>query len=79
MNRTGHEVLTEGTDGIQFWGTSFVSDPFGVVVAEAGTDTEEILVVEIDRERMEDVRRNWPFLRDRRIEDYGDITKRFID
>jgi len=79
VNRTGHEVLTEGTDGIQFWGTSFVSDPFGVVLAEAGTDTEEILVVEIDRERMEDVRRNWPFLRDRRIDDYGDITKRFID
>jgi len=79
VNRTGHEVLTEGTDGIQFWGTSFVSDPFGVVVAEAGTDTEEVLVVEIDRERMEDVRRNWPFLRDRRIDDYGDITKRFID
>jgi N-carbamoylputrescine amidase len=79
VNRTGHEVLTKGTDGIQFWGTSFVSDPFGVVLAEAGTDTEEILVVEIDRERMEDVRRNWPFLRDRRIEDYGDITKRFID
>lgn len=79
VNRTGHEVLTEGTDGIQFWGTSFVSDPFGVVLAEAGTDTEEILVVEIDRERMEDVRRNWPFLRDRRIDDYSDITKRFID
>jgi len=79
VNRTGHEILTEGTDGIQFWGTSFVSDPFGVVIAEAGTDTEEVLVVEIDRERMEDVRRNWPFLRDRRIDDYGDITKRFID
>lgn len=79
VNRTGHEVLTEGTDGIQFWGTSFVSDPFGVVIAEAGTDTEEVLVVDIDRERMEDVRRNWPFLRDRRIDDYGDITKRFID
>lgn len=79
VNRTGHEVLTEGTDGIQFWGTSFISDPFGVVIAEAGTDTEEVLVVEIDRERMEDVRRNWPFLRDRRIDDYGDITKRFID
>lgn len=79
VNRTGHEILTEGTDGIQFWGTSFISDPFGVVIAEAGTDTEEVLVVEIDRERMEDVRRNWPFLRDRRIDDYGDITKRFID
>ncbi|MFM8441044.1 MAG: carbon-nitrogen hydrolase [Acidobacteriota bacterium] len=79
VNRVGHEILSPGTDGIQFWGTSFVADPFGVVLAEASTDKEEVLVVELDRARMEDVRRNWPFLRDRRIEDYGDIRKRFLD
>jgi N-carbamoylputrescine amidase len=79
VNRVGHEVFTPGTDGIQFWGTSFIADPFGVVIAEASTDKEEVIVAELDRARMEDVRRNWPFLRDRRIEDYGDIQKRFID
>ncbi len=79
VNRVGHEVFNEGTDGIEFWGTSFVADPFGVVIAEAGSDKEEVLVVEIDRARMEDVRRNWQFLRDRRIENYGELQKRFID
>lgn len=79
VNRVGHEVFNEGTDGIQFWGHSFVADPFGVVIAQASDDKEEVLVVEIDRARMEDVRRNWQFLRDRRIEDYGDLQKRFID
>ena len=79
VNRVGHEVFTPGTDGIQFWGTSFIADPFGVVIAEASTDKEEVIVAELDRDRMEDVRRNWPFLRDRRIEDYADIQKRFID
>ena len=79
VNRVGHEVFTEGTDGIQFWGHSFVADPFGVVIAQASDDQEEVLVCEIDRARMEDVRRNWQFLRDRRIENYGDLQKRFID
>ena len=79
VNRVGHEVFNEGSDGIQFWGHSFVADPFGVVIAQASSDKEEILVVEIDRARMEDVRRNWQFLRDRRIENYGDLQKRFID
>jgi len=79
VNRVGHEVFNEGTDGIQFWGHSFVADPFGVVIAQASDDKEEVLVVEIDRARMEDVRRNWQFLRDRRIENYGDLQKRFID
>lgn len=78
-NRVGHEVFNEGTDGIQFWGHSFVADPFGVIIAQASDDKEEVLVVEIDRARMEDVRRNWQFLRDRRIENYGDLQKRFID
>ncbi len=79
VNRVGTEVFNEGTDGIQFWGHSFVADPFGVVIAQASDDQEEVLVVEIDRARMEDVRRNWQFLRDRRIENYGDLQKRFID
>jgi N-carbamoylputrescine amidase len=79
VNRVGHEVFNEGTDGIQFWGHSFVADPFGVVIAQASADKEEVLIVEIDRARMEDVRRNWQFLRDRRIENYGDLQKRFID
>lgn len=78
-NRTGHEVFTEGTDGIQFWGHSFIADPFGIVIAQASDNQEEILIAEIDRARMEDVRRNWQFLRDRRIENYGDLQKRFID
>ena len=79
VNRVGHEIFNEGSDGIQFWGHSFVADPFGVVIAQASDDKEEVLVCEIDRARMEDVRRNWQFLRDRRIENYGDLQKRFID
>jgi N-carbamoylputrescine amidase len=79
VNRVGHEVFTPGAPGLEFWGTSFLCDPFGVVIAEASTDAEEILVGEVDLERMEEVRRGWPFLRDRRIDAYGDVTKRFID
>jgi N-carbamoylputrescine amidase len=74
-NRVGHE----GSPGLEFWGTSFIADPFGVVVAEASTDKEEILIGEIDLARIEDVRRNWPFLRDRRIDAYGGIERRFLD
>jgi N-carbamoylputrescine amidase len=65
--------------GLEFWGGSFLCDPFGVVVAEASHDKEEILVGEIDLARIEDVRRNWPFLRDRRIDTYAPITSRLID
>ncbi len=68
-----------GGAGIEFWGTSFVADPQGVVVAEASTDREEVLVAEIDPARIEEVRRNWPFLRDRRIDAYSGITRRFLD
>jgi len=74
VNRVGHEGPSGG--GLDFWGHSFVADPFGVVLAEAG-EGEETLVVEIDLARQEDVRRNWPFLRDRRIDAYGGITARF--
>jgi len=75
VNRIGFEGTPE--QGLEFWGNSFVADPFGVVVAEASTDREEILVVECDRRRIEEVRRNWPFFRDRRIDAYGGITERW--
>jgi N-carbamoylputrescine amidase len=77
VNRVGHEGSADG--GIEFWGTSFVSDPFGVVIAEAPRDDEAVLVVECDRAHQEDVRRNWPFLRDRRIDAYAPISKRLLD
>ncbi|HEY3253910.1 MAG TPA: nitrilase-related carbon-nitrogen hydrolase, partial [Polyangiaceae bacterium] len=76
VNRVGHEGPADG--GIEFWGHSFVADPFGVVLAEAG-QAEETLVVECDLSRQEWVRRNWPFFRDRRIDAYGDLTQRFLD
>jgi N-carbamoylputrescine amidase len=65
--------------GLQFWGGSFLADPFGRVIAKAAHDKEEILVGEIDLAHMEDVRRNWPFLRDRRIDAYAPIVNRFLD
>jgi N-carbamoylputrescine amidase len=79
VNRVGHEVPPEGGPGLEFWGSSFVADPFGVVVAEGSTDREEIVLAKVDTARLEDVRRNWPFLRDRRIDAYGGIEKRFLD
>ena len=80
VNRVGFEADPSGqTGGIQFWGTSFVAGPQGEILYEASTDDEESIVLEMDMERSEQVRRWWPFLRDRRIEAYGDITKRFID
>jgi N-carbamoylputrescine amidase len=75
VNRVGHEGIAPG--GLEFWGTSFVSDPFGVVLAEAPTDREEVLLATCDRARLEDVRRNWPFFRDRRIDAYAGITQRW--
>ena len=79
VNRVGHEVPPEGGPGLEFWGSSFVADPFGIVIAEASTDREEILVADVDLARIEEVRRNWPFLRDRRIDAYSGIEKRFLD
>ena len=76
-NRVGFEPSPEG--GIEFWGASFVSDPFGVMLKRASHSEEEIVVVECDRRRMEDVRRNWPFFRDRRTDAYGDIGRVAID
>ncbi|HEY0710983.1 MAG TPA: carbon-nitrogen hydrolase [Polyangia bacterium] len=79
VNRVGHEPGIPGSPGLEFWGTSFLCDPFGVVIAEGSVDKEEILVGEIDMGRIEEVRRWWPFLRDRRIDAYGNIDKRFLD
>ena len=73
VNRVGRE------EGIRFWGQSFVADPFGRVLARASADREETLHVDCDLARIEEVRRNWPFLRDRRIDAYGDLAKRFRD
>jgi len=77
VNRIGHEGDPKA--GIEFFGGSFICDPFGVVLKEASRTEEEILVVECDRKVQEDVRRNWPFLRDRRIDAYAPLTSRYLD
>lgn len=77
INRVGHEILAG--QGIEFWGSSFVADPLGVILKEASSDQEEVLVVDCDLNYLEEVRRNWPFLRDRRIDSYDPITRRWID
>ena len=80
VNRVGHEPDWTGvTGGIQFWGQSFVAGPQGEVVFLASPDKEENIVVEIDKQRTEDVRRIWPFFRDRRIDFYGGLTARYLD
>lgn len=80
VNRTGYEPDPSGqTGGIRFWGSSFVTGPQGEFLAQASDSQEENLIVEIDLNRSENVRRWWPFLRDRRIDEYGNIIKRFID
>ena len=84
VNRVGHE---DGDirgnracgPGLEFWGGSFLADPFGRIVAKASHTEEEILIGEIDLAHLEDTRRNWPFLRDRRIDAYAPITSRFLD
>ena len=79
VNRVGREKPSGGGAGIEFWGSTFLCDPFGIVIAEASENQEEVLIGEVDLSRIEEVRRNWPFLRDRRIDAYGGIEKRFID
>jgi N-carbamoylputrescine amidase len=80
VNRVGREDDPSGqTQGIQFWGNSFVAGPQGEIITQASDEKEENIVVTLDRKRSEEVRRWWPFLRDRRIDEYGDLTKRFID
>lgn len=78
-NRTGHEASPLGGAGIRFWGTSHVLGPQGEFLAQAGTDSAELLLADVDLSRSEDVRRIWPFLRDRRIDAYADLLKRYRD
>jgi len=80
VNRIGFESSPQGEEvGIKFWGGSFAAGPQGEILAQASQENEEIILVEIDRARSERVRRIWPFLRDRRIDEYGDLLKRFRD
>jgi N-carbamoylputrescine amidase len=77
VNRIGHEGPAAG--GLEFWGGSFLADPFGRIIAKAGRDTEEIIIARCDPRIQEETRRNWPFLRDRRIDAYAGITQRYLD
>jgi N-carbamoylputrescine amidase len=84
VNRVGLEhgdVEGNRVDGVglEFWGGSFLADPFGRIIAKASLDAEDILLGEIDMQLIEETRRNWPFLRDRRIDAYAPITSRFLD
>jgi len=79
VNRIGHERPEPAAPGLEFWGSSFLCDPFGVVLAEASIDREQVLVGEVDLGRIEEVRRGWPFLRDRRIDAYAGLDRRFLD
>jgi len=78
-NRVGLEKYLPDTDGLEFWGASFIAGPQGEILAQASHDREEILIAEVDLALQENVRQNWPFFRDRRIDAFGDITKRAID
>ena len=77
VNRIGHEGAPDG--GIEFWGQSFVADPSGTILARASVDQEEVLVVPVDLSRLDTVRTHWPFLRDRRVDAYGELTQRFLE
>jgi len=80
VNRIGHEVLEGvGGDGIEFWGRSFVAGTTGEIIARAGPSAEEILVVPVDLAAVDTTRTHWPFLRDRRIDAYGELTRRLVD
>ncbi len=79
VNRTGFEPDPSGiTEGIQFWGSSFIAGPQGELLSQASTNKEECIIVEIDTKRTEDVRRIWPFFRDRRIDAYNNLNKRYL-
>ena len=79
VNRVGFEEGGEKGEGIDFWGNSFVCDPQGVMISEAPGEKEEIIMADIDLRKLEETRRNWPFLRDRRIDAYSELRQRFID
>jgi N-carbamoylputrescine amidase len=77
-NRVGHEA-PDGGDGLEFWGQSFVADPSGQIIGKASKDQEEVLIADIDLEQLDQQRTHWPFLRDRRIDAYEDLLKRYMD
>jgi N-carbamoylputrescine amidase len=77
-NRVGHEA-PDGGDGLEFWGQSFVADPSGQIIGKASNDQEEVLIADIDLEQLDQQRTHWPFLRDRRIDAYADLLKRYLD
>ncbi len=77
-NRVGHEA-PDGGDGLEFWGQSFVADPSGQIIGKASNDQEEVLIADVDLEQLDQQRTHWPFLRDRRIDAYGDLLKRYLD
>lgn len=77
-NRVGHEA-PDGGDGLEFWGQSFVADPSGQIIGKASNDQEEVLIADIDLEQLDQQRTHWPFLRDRRIDAYEDLLKRYLD
>jgi N-carbamoylputrescine amidase len=77
-NRVGHEAPTDG-DGIEFWGQSFVCGPDGEIIAKGSLDREEIVMADVDWSRVNEQRTHWPFLRDRRVDAYGEINRRLID
>ena len=80
VNRIGHEVIKGvGGDGLEFWGQSFVAGTSGEILAKAASDKEEILIVPVDLAKVDTTRTHWPFLRDRRIDAYGNLTKRLVD
>lgn len=79
VNRIGFEQPVKEQAGLEFWGNSFICDPQGVIIAEASSNKEEIIQAEVDLNHLETIRRNWPFLRDRRIDAYSEITKRYLD
>ncbi len=78
-NRVGFEQPVKETAGIEFWGASFIAGPQGEILAQASHDKEEVILAEVNTGMMEDVRRNWPFFRDRRVDAYGDITQRYLE
>ena len=79
VNRVGYEKSPDGNEGIEFWGQSFVSNPYGELLVKGSVDKEENIICEVDLSIIDSVRTTWPFFRDRRIDSYQDITKRFID
>lgn len=78
VNRIGFERPNPDREGIEFLGSSFIADPQGVILAQASVDKEEIIMADVDLDHLEDIRRNWPFFRDRRVDAYGGLTKKFL-